>query len=84
MGKQRNLFKKGTPKYSKVPKVGPNKEKKLKTRELKCMKCSKHFQHRQNSIRCDKCEGWLHVKCSGLKLKEFHKIDEDTEFLLQK
>ena len=47
----------------------------------KCVKCSKIVYENTNSICCDKCAGWLHLACSGLKRKEFDKISDDTEFI---
>ena len=47
----------------------------------KCVKCSKIVYENSNSIACDKCQGWLHLRCSGLKRKDFVKITEDTEFI---
>ena len=34
----------------------------------KCIRCNKVFLPGKNSIGCDKCEGWLHLKCAGLNL----------------
>ena len=51
--------------------------------DTKCIKCSKKFlSGQQNLICCDNCDGWLHVKCAGLKLKQFHKLrDPNAQFL---
>ncbi len=43
----------------------------------KCLRCAKIIGDNQNSISCDKCNGWLHIRCAGLKLKEFKKISSD-------
>jgi hypothetical protein len=47
----------------------------------KCIRCDKPVSG--NTIGCDICEGWLHLKCAGFKLKEFYKICEDvnTKFI---
>ena len=45
----------------------------------KCIRCDKVFCN-QNCVACDECGGWLHIKCAGLKLKEFLKIDANTPF----
>ena len=37
----------------------------------KCIKCRKDVLG--NSICCDNCDGWLHLKCSGLTKKIFEK-----------
>ena len=48
----------------------------------KCIKCSKIVFEGQNSIQCDDCDGWIHLKCSGMKLKEFNKLcqEENSSF----
>ena len=51
------------------------------TKVTKCTSCTKLFHEGQNAIQCDKCDGWLHLKCSGLKQKEFKNISEETEFV---
>ena len=51
------------------------------TNDYKCIKCTKYVFDNQNSICCDHCDGWLHLKCSGLKLKELSKIDAKTKFV---
>ena len=33
----------------------------------------------QNWISCDECSGWLHIKCAGIKLKEFKIINSDEK-----
>ncbi len=47
------------------------------TPDTKCLRCEKIIGENQNSISCDKCNGWLHIRCAGLKLKEFKKICSD-------
>ena len=51
--------------------------------EDKCIRCSKHFFPNQNAIKCDNCEGWLHLRCSGMKLRDFKMIREDTEYICE-
>ena len=41
--------------------------------KCKCIKCGKLVLEGQNSICCDSCDGWLHLKCSGLTKKVFEK-----------
>ena len=48
----------------------------------KCTNCAKLCIDGQNCIQCDKCDCWLHLKCSGLKLKEFKKVGKETEFII--
>ena len=54
-----------------------------KPNDSKCIKCEKKNLENKNVICCDNCNGWLHIKCAGLKLKEFHKIcsDPSLDFL---
>ena len=47
----------------------------------KCTNCAKMCINGQNCIQCDKCDGWMHLRCSGLKLKEFQNVGKDTEFI---
>ena len=42
----------------------------------KCIRCAKLIVN-QNTIGCDECEGWLHLRCAGLKLKEFNRLSAD-------
>ena len=44
-----------------------------------CIKCKKIVLDNQNSICCDDCDGWLHLKCSGLTLKEHKKLGNDKK-----
>ena len=44
----------------------------------KCPKCRKFFSDNQNSICCDTCENWFHLRCSGLSRKEFKLHCEDS------
>jgi len=43
----------------------------------KCMKCLKNVYENTNSICCDKCDNWFHLRCSKLKLKEFKKFTKN-------
>ena len=42
-----------------------------------CIKCKKSIPEDGNSICCDDCDGWLHLKCSGLTLKTLKKLGKD-------
>ena len=46
----------------------------------KCTNCAKMCINGQNCIQCDKCDGWMHLRCSGLKLKEFQNVGKDTAY----
>ena len=46
----------------------------------KCIKCRKQVAENQNSICCDECNGWIHLKCSGLTKKKFLQLDSNTPF----
>ena len=41
------------------------------------IKCTKLIPEDGNSICCDDCDGWLHLKCSGLTLKTLKKLGKD-------
>ena len=47
----------------------------------KCLKCTKLCLEGQNCIQCDKCDGWIHLKCSGIRLKDFKNMTKNTEFV---
>ena len=49
--------------------------------ELKttCIKCKKIVPENGNSICCDSCDGWLHLKCAGLTRKTFSKLANDKD-----
>ena len=46
-------------------------KKRPKSLSSKCLKCQKFVYPQQNSICCDKCNKWLHLKCSILTKSEF-------------
>ena len=46
--------------------------------EFTCPKCKLDVLDEQNSIFCDSCQNWLHLKCSGLKLKRFQELAADS------
>ena len=43
----------------------------------KCKKCDKVVTYKQNSICCDLCDKWIHLKCTGLDKITFDKIRKD-------
>ncbi len=43
----------------------------------KCCSCNKHVLDNQNSICCDNCDAWTHLKCSRLTLEEFREFGKD-------
>ena len=49
---------------------------------VNCIKCKKIVSETGNSICCDDCDGWIHLKCSGMTLKTFKKLakDDSSEF----
>ena len=53
----------------------------MSSSDPKCIKCKSQFYPNQNAIQCDKCDGWLHLKCSGMSKKDFIRVQEDTEFV---
>ena len=46
---------------------------------VKCIKCNKQVFENQNSIGCDDCLGWLHLKCSGLTLKKIKELGKEDD-----
>ena len=47
--------------------------------EVSCIKCKKTVFETGNSICCDDCDGWLHLRCSGITLKTFKKLTKDKK-----
>ena len=47
--------------------------------DSKCIRCAKKFlgDAEENVICCDECEGWIHIRCAGIRVKEFNKICDD-------
>ena len=45
--------------------------------KFKCITCRKEIFETQNSIGCDECEGYQHVRCAGLKIKDFDALHAD-------
>ena len=46
---------------------------------VKCAKCRKFVYETQNSICCDNCNNWVHLRCSGISKKEFQKLSNDPK-----
>ncbi len=44
-----------------------------------CPKCGKNVFDNQNSILCDACKSWVHLKCSGLIKKMFLELSQSDE-----
>ena len=49
----------------------------MATKNSNCPKCRKSFYKNQNSICCDSCENWFHLKCSSLSTKTFKVFCDD-------
>ena len=47
----------------------------------KCLKCQKVVYEDQNSLSCDECNKWIHLKCSRLKRKEFKLFTTNSELI---
>ncbi len=47
--------------------------------EIRCPNCDKTVRENQNSIFCDACNFWLHLKCSGLNKIEFDLLSENHD-----
>ena len=43
--------------------------------DTKCIKCQKLVTG--NSVCCDECNGWVHLKCAGMTLKSFKPLVDD-------
>ena len=46
---------------------------------FKCLQCRKFVLSNQNSICCDKCDQWIHLRCSKMKIKDFKELSEQPE-----
>ena len=44
-----------------------------------CCACDKHVYHNQNSICCDSCDGWTHLKCTKLTLKDYNELGNNQD-----
>lgn len=42
--------------------------------KTKCPKCPRYVYDNQNSICCDECLNWFHLRCAGLSAKDFKLI----------
>ena len=45
----------------------------------RCGKCDKIVKDHQNSIQCNICNKWIHLKCTGLLKKDFNKFAKSDE-----
>ena len=45
--------------------------------KVKCSKCTKFIYENSNSIECDDCHTWFHLRCSKLKVNDFNKFVKD-------
>ena len=45
--------------------------------DVNCIKCKKKVFPTQNKVCCSDCDGWLHLKCSGLTLKALKTLTKD-------
>ena len=46
---------------------------------VKCVKCNKFISEQSNSICCDDCDHWFHMRCSQLKLVEFKTFVNNSD-----
>ena len=45
--------------------------------EYPCSICSKRVLDNQESIECNTCHLWTHIKCDGTSVGEYHKLMEE-------
>ena len=45
--------------------------------EVKCLKRLKFISENSNSLNCDTCKKWIHLRCSGMKKVDFEKLCND-------
>ena len=43
-----------------------------------CKLCSKNINDRDAAIQCDKCQFWVHLRCSKLNLDDYKYLQEST------
>ena len=56
------------------------KERKEYTgKKYPCVQCHKPCKENQNSIECDECKKWTHLKCTELTNEQFSKLSEKPE-----
>ena len=44
-----------------------------------CRSCKKRIKENENSLQCDLCEMWIHLKCSHLNFIDYKKFQYQTE-----
>ena len=44
-----------------------------------CVACLKPCKENQNSIECDECKKWTHLKCAGVSNEQFLEITDHPE-----
>ena len=44
-----------------------------------CVRCIKPCKENQNSIECDECKKWTHLKCSEINNEQFREITDHPE-----
>ena len=45
-----------------------------------CSVCSKQIACNHRAINCNTCESWCHIKCGGVTLKEYKKLQSTAYF----
>ena len=48
-------------------------------KNIYCLKCRKNVLENQNSIFCDVCENWIHLRCSGLNRTTVLELSQTDE-----
>ena len=46
-----------------------------------CPQCELPVRENQNSIYCESCDSWIHLRCSGLSIQRFKELGNDTSSL---
>ena len=45
-----------------------------------CKTCLKKITKKQKTLKCDICEGWIHIKCNKLDRNDFNQMETEEPF----
>ena len=57
----------------------PRKKRAKYKPKYPCTKCEKACRNGQNSIECDGCQKWTHLKCTNLTIQAFIDLSQDQQ-----